>query len=134
MEQFIGIVLPLLAGFMIGYILWRAHQKSPDAVKELEWDDFRRTMRKGQLVDIRKKEKAEKDKIKGARVFSPGRLKSKYQTKVPKDQAVYLYCDNGRKSKRVAKTLARKGFKEIYVLKGGLEATKTHGTKKHGTR
>ncbi|MFW5913459.1 MAG: rhodanese-like domain-containing protein [Bacillota bacterium] len=125
MEQFLRIAFPLLAGFMIGYIVWRALQSTPDVVKELEWNDFKRTMRKGQLVDIRKKEKAEKDKIKGARVFSPGRLKSKYQTKVPKDQAVYLYCDNGRKSKRVAKALARKGFKEIYVLKGGLKATKS---------
>ncbi|MFW5894437.1 MAG: rhodanese-like domain-containing protein [Bacillota bacterium] len=125
MEQVLRIILPLLAGFMIGYILWQSFRSTPDVVTELEWNDFKRTMRKGQLVDIRKKDKAEKDKIKGARVFSPGRLKSKYQTKVPKDQAVYLYCDNGRKSKRVAKTLARKGFKEIYVLKGGLEATKT---------
>lgn len=124
MNQFIQIALPVLAGFTIGYLLWRTLQTRSDSVKELEWDAFRRSMRKGQLVDIRKKDKAEKDKIKGARVLSPAKLKSKYQTKVPKDQALYLYCDNGKKSKRLAKTLDRKGFKEIYVLKGGLESTR----------
>lgn len=124
MEQIFRIALPVLAGFTIGYLLWRALQSKPDSVEELEWDTFKRSMRKGQLVDIRKKDKAEKDKIKGARILSPGKLKNKYQTKVPKDQALYLYCDNGKKSKKVARTLARKGFKEVYVLKGGLESTK----------
>lgn len=125
MEQFYRIALPVIAGFVIGYFLWRALQTKPDSVEELEWDAFKRSMRKGQLVDIRKKDEAEKDKIKGARLLSPGKLKSKYQTKVPKDQALYLYCDNGKKSRKLAKTLARKGFKEIYVLKGGLESTRT---------
>ena len=124
MEQTFRIVLPILAGFVIGYLLWKARQTTLESVQELEWDTFKRTMRKGQLVDIRKKKKVKDDKIKGARIFSPGRLKSKHQTKVPKDQALYLYCANGKKSKRVAKKLSQKGFKEVYVLKGGLEATK----------
>lgn len=124
MEQIFRIALPVIAGFTIGYLLWRALHTSSDSVEELEWDTFKRSMRKGQLVDIRKKEKAEKNKIKGARILSPSRLKSKYQTKVPKDQALYLYCDNGKKSKKLAKTLDRKGFEEIYVLKGGLESTR----------
>jgi rhodanese-related sulfurtransferase len=124
MGQFLEIALPVLAGFVIGYLFWKTYQKPPEALNMLEWDEFKKGMRKGQLIDIRKKEKAEKDKIKGARNISVAKLKNKHQTKVPKDQTLYLYCDNGRKSKRAAKKLLKKRFKEINVLKGGIEATK----------
>ncbi len=124
MEDFNQIAIPVLAGFVVGYLFWKMRQTPPESVNVIEWETFKKGMRKGQLIDIRKKEKAEKDKIKGARIISVSRLANKHQTKVPKDQALYLYCDNGRKSKRAAKKLSKKGFKEINVLKGGLEATR----------
>ena len=124
MQDILQIAIPVLAGFVVGYLFWKMRQTPPESVHILEWEEFKKGMRKGQLIDIRKKEKAEKDKIKGARVISVARLANKNQTKVPKDQALYIYCDNGRKSKRAAKKLSKKGFKEINVLKGGLEATK----------
>ncbi len=124
MGSFIEIAIPVFAGFVLGFLFWKMRQKPTENVHLLEWDTFKKGMRKGQLIDIRKKEKAEKDKIKGARIISVSRLASKTQTKVPKDQALYIYCDNGRKSKKAAKKLSKKGFKEINVLKDGLHSTR----------
>ena len=39
---------------------------------------------------------------------------------LPKDQAVYLYCNTGYRSKRAAKMLVKNGFKRVYNLEHGI--------------
>ena len=60
----------------------------------------------------------DKDKIKGSRHFKPSRAKAK-NVNLRKDLSVYLYCENGKSSKKVARKLSRNGFKNLYVLSEG---------------
>ena len=39
---------------------------------------------------------------------------------IPKDRAVFLYCQSGMRSKSAAKRLARNGHGPIYNLRGGI--------------
>mgnify|MGYP000032403397 FL=1 len=115
-----SILIAVVAGLGIGWLLFRSNQTDLSKVHVIDKETFTNNMRKGQLVDIRKKDAYEQDKIKGARNFRPGELTSKY-SKLRYDQSVYLYCKNGRKSKRVAKKMSRKGYLDIYVLDGGFQ-------------
>ena len=76
--------------------------------------------KKVQLIDVRTPNEFQQGHIKKAKnidVFSKDFI-SKIE-KLNKDQAVYVYCRSGGRSRLASKKLARKGFLEIYDLKGG---------------
>ncbi len=116
--------IPIVLGLWIGWLLTRKkkHALTQNEQHVITYETFKQNMRKGQLVDIRKKEVFEKDRIKGARNFSIGYLKSKNQAQVRKDQPLFIYCSNGKKSARAARKLAKRGFRSIYVLQGGFQS------------
>lgn len=105
-------------GLALGWLVIRNKNVDYTKIRVIEKKDFKANMRKGQLIDIRKKTEYDQHKIKGARHFKVSQITGKY-SKIRKDQGVYLYCNNGAKSKRVAKKLIRDGFNDVYVLKGG---------------
>jgi rhodanese-related sulfurtransferase len=115
------IVLASVAGILIGLLVTNSKKYDYTNIKFLTVEDFQKNMRKGQLIDIQKKDEFEKDKIKGARNFKPSHLSGKY-SKLRKDQSVYLYCKNGSKSKKLAKKMIKNGHQTIFVLDGGLNA------------
>jgi len=41
-----------------------------------------------------------------------------------KETAIFVYCAAGKRSAKAAEILKEKGFKEVYQLKGGLDAWK----------
>lgn len=119
--DFLSIALATVLGLGLGWLLVRRQNADYTKIRVLKRNDFIQNMRRGQLVDVRKKEAYDTDKIKGARNFQPRELSGKY-IKLRKDQAVYLYCQNGRKSKSIAKNLIRKEFDAVFVLEGGMNA------------
>lgn len=118
--DFIDIAIAVVAGLTLGWLIMRNKNVDFSKVHVIQLEAFKNNMRKGQLIDIRKKEHYETGHIKGARNFRPKAITSKY-TKLRKDQSVYLYCQNGRKSKRIAKKMAKAEYSDIYVLDGGYE-------------
>ena len=116
-------VIAIVLGVTLGLILNTRKPVNKSIIHLVNESDFKSNMRKGQLIDIRKKEQFEMDRIKGARNFTKKQITSKY-SKVRKDQAVFLYCDNGKASLRLAKKMSKENYKAIYVLENGLEATK----------
>ncbi len=116
-----SILLAAAGGLGLGWLMVRNNNTDYSKLHTIEKEDFIKNMRKGQLIDVRKKDEFENDKIKGARNFRPNQLAGKY-SKLRKDQSVYIYCQNGKKSKRAAKKMARDNFSDIYILKGGFEA------------
>jgi rhodanese-related sulfurtransferase len=119
--DFWSIALAVVLGGGLGWLMVRNQNTDYSKIVVIPKEDFVNNMRKGQLIDIRKKELFEQDKIKGARNFKVAQMTQKY-SKLRYDQAIYLYCKNGRKSKRAARKLVRKGFKAVYVLEGGFES------------
>jgi len=121
--DFYSIAIAVLAGLGIGLLLLRTKNTDMSKIHFIDLDDFLKNMRKGQLIDLRKNEAFETEKIKGARSFKPSQLTGKY-SRLRRDLSVYLYCENGRKSKRIAKKLSRDNFSDIYILKGGFQSYK----------
>lgn len=119
--NFYSLAIAVVLGLGLGWIMVRNKNVDYTKISYLKRDDFVQNMRKGQLVDIRKKVDFEKDKIKGARNFKVSSITGK-STRLRKDQAVYVYCQNGKKSKSAAKKLLKNNYNIVYVLKGGLDA------------
>lgn len=111
--------LPISLGLLIGYFIATRDKSSGESIIYMDAEEFRSNMRKGQLVDIRKEEQYSESKINGSRNF-PKRQLLQNLFKIRTDQAVFLYADTDRGTiRRVAKKLAKKGYKPIYILKGG---------------
>ncbi|MCG8540655.1 MAG: rhodanese-like domain-containing protein [Clostridia bacterium] len=55
-------------------------------------------------------------------VLMPYKLARKnYESLLDKKKKYLVYCYNGKKSEKLAKTLGGKGFSRVYVLAGGME-------------
>lgn len=115
---FWSIAISAAAGIVIGLLMVYFKNRDYSNVFVISLKDFTESMRKGQLIDVRKKIENENDKIKGSRHFIPRKATAK-SANLRKDLSVYLYCENGKLSKRVAKRMSKKGFKNLYVLEKG---------------
>ena len=113
-------VIAITVGVVLGLVIVSKKNVDKSAVHVINKKDFVANMRKGQLVDVRKKDEFEQNKINGSRNFKPGQITGK-NSKLRRDQSVYLYCNNGKKSKRVAKKMTKQGFRNLYVLENGFE-------------
>jgi len=113
------IITMILLGLAIALlvIMRREAKKSVTVLSEKEFID---NMRKGQLIDLRKKEDFEDGHINGARNI-PSATLSRSIGKIRPDLPVYFYCEKGKRSKRAAFLLKSKGFDSIYQLDGGIE-------------
>ncbi|CEI84122.1 rhodanese-like domain-containing protein [Oceanobacillus oncorhynchi subsp. incaldanensis] len=83
-------------------------------------DQFVEGYRKAQLIDVREPQEFDKGHILGARNIPVTQMKQRL-VELRKDKPVYLYCQNSSRSARAAQLLHKKGFEEIYQLKGGFK-------------
>lgn len=112
------LMIAIILGIILGlFIMMRRESKK--AVVSLSEKEFIENMRKGQLVDLRKKEEFEDGHINGARNI-PFAMLTRNPGKLRKDLPIYLYCEKGKVSKRAALVLYGKGYEQIYQLEGGL--------------
>lgn len=123
--NFWSIAISAVAGLGLGLVMVYFKNRDYSNIFVLNLKDFTANMRKGQLIDVRKKIKNENDKIKGSRHFTPRKVVSK-NVNLRKDLSVYLYCENGKLSKKVAKRLSKLGYNNIYVLSKGYENYKAN--------
>jgi rhodanese-related sulfurtransferase len=121
--DFTTIIIAVVLGLTLGLLLNRSKETKLDRIHVINKEDFYNNMRKGQLVDIRKEDEYKEDRIKGARHFTSAQITAK-RPKLRKDQSVYLYCNNGKKSLRTAKKMTREGYHAIYILEGGFKENK----------
>ena len=94
-------------------------------VTELAPADVRRRVAAGaQLIDVRDDEELLRNPpLAGAVHLSRGRLEYMISDAVSgKDEAIVLYCGGGLRSVLAADSLRQLGYREVYVLKGGLHA------------
>lgn len=126
MDRFLTFLIPIIVGVSLGLILVIVRDWFKTPVTGLDYPRFKESMRKGQLLDVRKQHKDTSPAIKGARTIQMRVLLSKNQTKIRKDLPIYLYHSTPFKAKKAAKKLVIRGFKsvsylnETYPLKNGL--------------
>lgn len=111
---FTGLLILIL--FVIVYMRRGTMKKN---VTYLNEQAFASLMRKGQLIDIRKKDEFNKGHINGARNLPFTQLNRSFN-KLRSDQPIYLVCANGKASKRATMFLISKNFTHIYALEGGM--------------
>lgn len=88
------------------------------SVTELNQEEFQEGIRKAQVIDLREKADYDYGHIIGARNIPMTMFRQRYQGLI-KDQPIYLVDANGIASYRAARTLKKKGYTNLYMLKGG---------------
>jgi len=124
------VIIPVSIVLMLAtfFIFFRG-QVNKSAVL-IDEEEFSKNLRKGQLIDLRKKDEYEAGHINGARHIPMATL-NRSLGKIRKDLPVYLYCANEKVSKRATLLLASKGYDVVFCLKGGIGSwTKPLKTKK----
>ncbi|MFO7969299.1 MAG: rhodanese-like domain-containing protein [Bacillota bacterium] len=115
-------ILPVVLGLSLGLLIaFSKNKKKQGGLLYLDPEEFRKNMRRGQLIDIRSEEDYNKEKINGSRNYPK---KSIFQNLylIRADQPIFLYHDkDSGLVKKVGKKLMRKGYNPVYVLKGGLD-------------
>jgi len=111
----------LFAALLVGIAAFLIHSQRSlkKGITALSEEELIEVMRKGQLIDIRKKEEFDKGHINGARNI-PFATLTRSMSKLRGDQPIYLLCDTGKQSSRAGMLLQSKNFTKIYILKGGL--------------
>jgi rhodanese-related sulfurtransferase len=121
------VVVLALAGGAMGYIFLGSSSTGVEAgggfrtITPLEAKTLIESRKDLLLVDVRSPEEFQGGSLPGARLipfwdFAKGRYD------LPRDKPILLICAVGGRSLACGQMLASKGYREIYNLKGGLDA------------
>jgi len=78
------------------------------------------------LIDIRECSEFEEERIPGACLI-PMKALAEEEFQEAREKVAIFYCRSGRRTSLASSIIARTGFKEVYILKGGLIAWKKQG-------
>lgn len=112
------ILVILLWVALIAYIVWRFMPAR--GLKKMKQEEFRASLRKGQLIDVREPNEYKGGHIVGARNIPVGQLKMRMK-ELRKDQPILIYCQGSSRSNQAAKLLMKNGYNNIYMLDGGFK-------------
>ncbi len=112
------VTLGILAAFIAYSVIMFIYQRK--ILTTLTEEEFRAGYRKAQLIDVREPKEFEGGHILGARNIPLSQMKMRMR-EVRQDQPVYIYCQNTMRSGRAAQMLKRKGYTQLYSLKGGFK-------------
>ena len=127
LRVFTVVVVLALVGGAVGYIFIGPSSTQANAgasfrtVTPLEAKSLIETRKDLLLVDVRSPEEFQGGSLPGATLipfwdFAKGRFE------LPKDKPILLVCAVGGRSLACGQMLAAKGYREVYNLKGGLDA------------
>lgn len=111
-------LLAILGGFIIYSAGMWLYQKK--IITTLTEEEFIAGYRKAQLIDVREANEFDAGHILGARNIPISQFKMRYKEIRP-DKPVYLYCQSSLRSGRAGQMLKRKGYHDLYHLKGGFK-------------
>ena len=113
-----GILLVIVLAMVFNELYLKIMLKR--SAKMLTEEEFKETMRKAQVIDVREKDTFDAGHILGARSMPYSMLKTTIGS-LRKDQPVYLYDQKKALSIRAANLLRKNGYTDIYILKGGYD-------------
>lgn len=73
------------------------------------------------VLDVRSEREYLDGHINSAVLLPYKKAKKGYNSLLDKKKKYLVYCDTGKKSEKIAKTLSTNGFARVYVLAGGIE-------------
>ncbi|MEN2766006.1 rhodanese-like domain-containing protein [Ornithinibacillus xuwenensis] len=114
MEYIILALVVIIVISVFRYLRQRSY------LKTITETQFREGYRKAQLIDVREPQEFKNGHVLGARNIPVTQMKQRL-IEIRKDKPVYLYCQSGARSSRAAQLLHKKGYQEIYQLKGGFK-------------
>ncbi|TKO59694.1 rhodanese-like domain-containing protein [Enterococcus faecalis] len=114
-----GILLVIVLAMVFNELYLKIMVKR--SAKMLTEEEFKETMRKAQVIDVREKDTFDAGHILGARSMPYSMLKTTIGS-LRKDQPVYLYDQKKALSIRAANLLRKNGYTDIYILKGGYDS------------
>ena len=113
-----GILLVIVLAMVFNELYLKIMVKR--SAKMLTEEEFKETMRKAPVIDVREKDTFDAGHILGARSMPYSMLKTTIGS-LRKDQPVYLYDQKKALSIRAANLLRKNGYTDIYILKGGYD-------------
>ncbi len=115
-----GTFTQLLWLALIAWGIWELVQyfRRKNAATALENEEFKKDLRRVQLVDVRDRDEYNAGHILGARNIPFYEMKQRH-VELRKDQPIYLYEDGKYAAYRAAIQLKKQGFEDLFVLKGG---------------
>ena len=113
-----GILLVIVLAMVFNELYLKIMVKR--SAKMLTEEEFKETMRKAQVIDVREIDTFDAGHILGARSMPYSMLKTTIGS-LRKDQPVYLYDQKKALSIRAANLLRKNGYTDIYILKGGYD-------------
>lgn len=113
-----GILLVIVLAMVFNELYLKIMVKR--SAKMLTEEEFKETMRKAQVIDVREKDTFDAGHILGAHSMPYSMLKTTIGS-LRKDQPVYLYDQKKALSIRAANLLRKNGYTDIYILKGGYD-------------
>lgn len=107
---------------LIVWGIWELIQyfRRRNSATALESEEFKKDLRKKQLIDVREKDEFDAGHILGARNIPFFEMKQRY-VELRKDQPIYLYEAGTYAAYRAAIELRKHGFEDLFILKGGYE-------------
>ncbi len=119
LKALLAIIIIITIGFGIYYLyLMFIRKHSATLIGSAELND---NIRRKQVIDVREAVEYDAKHILGARNLPYSQFKVRYQ-ELRKDQPIYLYDQNMNFAARAAHILKKSGYKDIYILKGGIDA------------
>ncbi len=119
--------LVIILGFVGNWLYYWLRAKQLKA--GLKEEEFEKTMRKAQLIDLREKKEFDAGHILGARSLPFTTLKQR-MGELRKDLPVYVYDDGKNVSVRATLKLRKAGFQEVNWLEDGYRNWKGKTKKK----
>ncbi|MFC6180911.1 rhodanese-like domain-containing protein [Lactiplantibacillus daowaiensis] len=113
----VNIVLLILIVAYFGWSLYN-YIRRRQVSQMLDEEDFQAGMRKAQLIDLREKKEFDAGHILGARNIPFSALKMR-MNELRSDMPIYLYDQTHSFSTRAVVMLAKKGYKDLFILKPG---------------
>lgn len=110
----------ILWGALLLWGIWELVQyfRRKNAATALDSEEFKKNIRKVQLIDVREKDEFDVGHILGARNIPFYEMKQRH-AELRKDQPIYLYEEGKHTAYRAAIQLKKNGFEDLYVLKDG---------------
>ncbi|GIP50632.1 rhodanese-like domain-containing protein [Paenibacillus sp. J53TS2] len=103
------------------FVLWMLYRQFAPVkgLRTLSAEQFQSESKGKKVIDVREIHEYNRGHIKGAINIPLSQLQQR-MGEITKDQAVYVYCQSGMRSKQAAKLLGRHGIKEVADLRGGI--------------